>query len=378
VRRIALAGLLFALTAQNAAATDPGRWVDTGMTTLPSEYWQGVAFDPAGSAWFAGPQQGLYRTGPELTEQARVAAGIAPGEPFNHIGDVEWDAGEGGRLLLPLECYDPFASPQNTCGIGAVGVADPATLAWRYAVRLNGVPKAMWLALGEDGTLWTQAGPDLVGFDADAVRPGAGAIDPVRVLPGAHPEQASGGAVLGGRLYTAVQPSPDRMQLHSADLATGARVLEAEREIVGESEGLAAYPGLGGTLHWLVAPGLVTAGTQPTFGRTNSVLMHLAPTGVTPPGARQRLSEIRLRVTPRRPRAGRPVRLRLRATARVVGRTVPADGAVVRSRGKSVFLNEDGRGSLRVRAPRRGRLVVRATRPAMSADRVVLRVRRKR
>src|SRR5205823_8165925 len=108
VRRIALAllALSWAL-ACTAQAADPRLWTRTGATTLPSDYWQGLATAGDGALLFAGPQIGLYRTTPDLrSETARVAsaipASVQTGERFNHIGDVEFDPREGGRLVLPL------------------------------------------------------------------------------------------------------------------------------------------------------------------------------------------------------------------------------------------------------------------------------------
>ena len=48
-------------------------------------------------------------------------------ERYNHIGDITWDKREGGRVLLPLECFLPFFG--NICRTGSIGVADPETLA---------------------------------------------------------------------------------------------------------------------------------------------------------------------------------------------------------------------------------------------------------
>src|SRR3954466_8066596 len=132
MRRVLALAVLLLVVAVPASARAADRWVVTGRTTLPVNYWQGVAMAPTGAAWFDGPVVGLYRTDDRLRERARVDTGIAPGEPFNHIGDLEWDPREGGRLLLPLECYDASVTPSNTCGIGAVAVADPTTLARRY------------------------------------------------------------------------------------------------------------------------------------------------------------------------------------------------------------------------------------------------------
>jgi hypothetical protein len=47
-------------------------------------------------------------------------------EGYNHVGDIGY---QGGRVLLPLECYTPGGpNGANTCGTGSIGVADPATL----------------------------------------------------------------------------------------------------------------------------------------------------------------------------------------------------------------------------------------------------------
>jgi hypothetical protein len=369
VAGFALAAL--ALLSAPAAAPAADAWVVTGRSTLPPQYWQGVAFDPSGTSWFAGPVVGLYRDDPGLRETARVDSALVAGEPFNHIGDLEFDPRENGRLLLPLECYDPAHTPSNTCGIGAVGVADPATFARRYTVALNGVPKAMWLALGPDGRLWTQAGPDLLSFSADAVAAGVAAIDPSGSLPGVFDGEADGAAVLGGRLYFTRQEAGGVQQLWSLDLGSGAKRLEATVGVIGESEGLAAYPGLGGALHWVIAPGLYP---DATYGH-QSVLVHLNPRGAALPGKAQRLSPVKLRATPSRPlRAGRTVTLTLRAWARIVGTTVAADGAVVRVAGKAVTLDASGLGKLRMRVPHARTWRITASRRGLRPTVVRLRV----
>lgn len=120
-----------------ARADDPGRWLRSRADPVPLEYFQGLTHDPGRRIFFAGLFEGLYRTDAALRERARNARAIRPGVGFNHIGDPTWDAAEGGRLLLPLECFDPRRG--NTCGRGAIGVADPATLAWRYLVSLDPV-----------------------------------------------------------------------------------------------------------------------------------------------------------------------------------------------------------------------------------------------
>src|SRR4051812_19457369 len=133
MRRIGVALLVLAtcLAAAPARAADPGRWRVTGTTTLPILYYQGVTVDPARNFYFDGIYVGLYRTSPGFTETARTADVIPPevhaSERYNHIGDISWDRAEGGRILLPLECYVPNGpNGGNPCLHGSIGVADPA------------------------------------------------------------------------------------------------------------------------------------------------------------------------------------------------------------------------------------------------------------
>ena len=104
-----------------AGAADPGRWVETGYDPVPLEYFQGVTSDPQRNLFFDGLFQGLYRTNSELVEQGRNNAAIPTEvnqlEKYNHIGDITWDSREGGRVLLPLECYLPIIG--NFCGTGS-------------------------------------------------------------------------------------------------------------------------------------------------------------------------------------------------------------------------------------------------------------------
>src|SRR5215213_3620819 len=145
--RIVLATLsLFLLIASAASAADPGRWRLVSEKEIPLTYYQGITDVPGGFA-FSG-HAGIYRTDSQLGEQAanHDAVGLQThlAESYDHIGDLTYDAREGGRLLLPLECYYP-GSPNggNTCprtqqiGTGALGVADAQTLEWRYYVKLD-------------------------------------------------------------------------------------------------------------------------------------------------------------------------------------------------------------------------------------------------
>src|SRR3954447_15292408 len=131
--------------ASTAAASNPGRWVLTGASSVPDNYWQGLTSDPSDSQlFFIGPSQGLWQTTPQLVQTAGVSkeipTAVKQSVGYNHIGDPTWLDGEGGRVVLPMECFNPAADPSNTCGKGAFGVADPGTLAFRYYVQLDPAP----------------------------------------------------------------------------------------------------------------------------------------------------------------------------------------------------------------------------------------------
>ena len=175
------------VAAAPARAADPGRWTVTGTTTLPLLYYQGVTVDPARNFYFDGIFVGLYRTDPAFTETGRtddvippdvhVARGLQP-HRRHQLGPRE-----GGRVLLPLECYVPGGpNGGNPCLHGSIGVADPGTLQWRYYVKLDPaeIPKAMWNEVSPDGTLlWTSSGDDLLAYrTAD--------ISPANAAPGAR------------------------------------------------------------------------------------------------------------------------------------------------------------------------------------------------
>jgi hypothetical protein len=267
-----------------AQAADPGRWTLTGSSTMPLYYYQGVTSDPAGHFYFDGIDVGLYRTDAQLNEQARnddvIPPAVTATEGYNHIGDISRDDREGGRILLPLECYYPPAG--NTCGTGSIGVADPATLRWRYYVKLDPryIAKAMWAELSPDGQLiWTSNGNDLLAYRASQVKPSHAApagplLKPVVTLRGAVPPTGITGATFhAGRLLVAGQDG-DLFQVWSIDLATGSRQLEIERTIVGESEGLDIADALGGLLHWQIQP--YNEQGVPTYPPLNGTLLHFA------------------------------------------------------------------------------------------------------
>jgi hypothetical protein len=351
----ALVGLAWALAAP-AQAADPGRWTLTAATSLPLVYYQGVTVDPARNLFFDGVYVGLYRTTPELTETARNDDVIPPevhlAEGYNHIGDISWDPAEGGRVLLPLECYVPGGpNGGNTCGHGSIGVADPVTLRWRYHVKLDPaeIPKAMWNEVSPDGSLvWTSSGDDLLAYRAADVAPTATApIRAVRRLPGAVPPSGITGATfVGERLFVAGQGGGP-FRVHSIDLATGARRLELERRIVGESEGLVTTALKGGTLHWLVQP-YTEEPSPPTYGPDHATLLSFAATGAAGAG---------------RPAAGPAARLLRRSRA-----------TVLRRGGFAAAVRCPAGCAARLRVTRGGRVLARATKRVRRASRVLVRL----
>jgi hypothetical protein len=257
-------------------------------TPIPLTYYQGISSSP-GRLYFDGIEAGLYRTDRRLAQRAARPLEIPPAVTaavgFNHIGDITWDARQGGRVLLPLECYTPgAANGGNTCGWGAIGVADPTTLAWRYAVKLDRaqIAKAMWAEVSPDGQrLWTSAGRDLLAYrTADVSRrhalPGGRPIRAVRRLRGAVPPTGvTGAAFYHGRLLLAGQ-SGTLFEVWSVNVATGRRRLEIQRRINGESEGLDVVDALGGVLHWIVTP-FDPAGRPPTYPGLQNVLLNFLP-----------------------------------------------------------------------------------------------------
>ena len=285
------------LIATPARAADPGRWKETGTTTLPIVYYQGVTVDPARNLYFDGVFVGLYRTDSGFNETGRVDDVIPPdvhlGEGYNHIGDLSYDRGEGGRILLPLECYVPNGpNGGNPCLHGSIGVADPATLQWRYYVKLDPaeIPKAMWNEVSPDGSLvWTSSGDDLLAYrTADITLANAAPEHPpiraVRRLRGAVPPSSITGATfVDGRLYVAGQRGGP-FRVWSIDLADGSRRLEIERAIVGESEGLVTARIKGGLLNWLIQP-FDPGGGTPTYSPDRATLVSFGPpSGAAVPG----------------------------------------------------------------------------------------------
>ena len=284
------AGAVLLLGAGTARAADPALWVQTGFSTVPFEYYQGVTSDAAGNHYFDGFFSGLYKTDSALNETARkdlaIPDAVSTREGYNHIGDLSWDSAEGGRLLLPLECYFPGVG--NFCGTGSFGVADPATLQWRYYVKLDpaDIPKAMWVERSPDGQLlWTSVGNDLIAYSSADVVPANAApagplIKPVkRLVDAVPPSGVTGATFYGGRLLLAGEDH-GRFQVWSVDTNTGERRLEIEQEIFGESEGLDVFDGLGGVLHWQI--GQINSHGPPTYGSGHTALVHFLPANNPP------------------------------------------------------------------------------------------------
>jgi hypothetical protein len=352
LRRTLIVLLVLATPAQ---AADPGRWRGVSADRIPLAYYQGTTSDPDHRLFFDGIVFGLYRADLELQQSASVddviPAAVSARESYNHIGDISWDRREGGRILLPLECYYPGTQPDaNTCHTGSIGVADPGTLRWRYYVKLSPaeIPKAMWAEVSPDGRLlWTSSGSDLLAYrvadiDRAHAAPGGPPLRAVRRLRGAVPPPGiTGAAFYGDPLFLAGQ-SDTTFEVWSVNTETGARRLEIQRGMVGESEGLSVVSGLGGgVLHWIITP-IDALGRPPTYGPGANALLNFAPRG--------HRRTLRLTVAPASVRARARVTLRFHAG-------VP--GAVVRVGKAWALTTAGGVAKLTVRAPRGG--TIRAT-----------------
>jgi hypothetical protein len=357
---VALAATL--TLASTASAKDPGRWLLTGASSIPNDYWQGLTSDPSDTnIFFIGPSQGLWQTNPQLVQSAGVSkvipTAVKQSAGYNHIGDPTWLDGEGGRVLLPMECYNPAADPPNTCGTGAFGIADPETLAFRYYVQLDPafIPKAMWAETSPNGKLiWTSSGDDLIAYRASQVTqanavPSGPELEPVKTLVGAVPATGVTGAVFRhGHLLLAGE-SNHVYQVWAVDTKTSDRKLKLEMHICGESEGLGLFSTLGGRLHWLIAPS--DSGCELTFGPTSALLhfrhspgrerFHVHISEVTIGGSSES-SELKVEVRARVTRAGgKPVR-----------------GAHARFAGGGDTTNRRGRATISTTLERPGRFAV--------------------
>ena len=418
----------FAAAAAPATAADPGRWVQSAQTTLPLYYYQGVTSDPRANFFFDGIHFGLYRSNTELpfTSDARnddvIPADVKARENYNHIGDISWDAGEGGRVLLPMECYYPVPGQNaNTCQTGSIGVADPCTLQWRYYVKLDSadIKKVMWNEVSPDGNLlWVEAGDgkssqggrDLIAYRTSEIRlanaaPAGPALKPVMRLRNIVPDSGiTGAAFYGGLLYVAGQDDPAGFQVWSIDLNTGRRTLEIERKVIGESEGLDTTEAKGGVLQWLIQP-YNTEG-PPTYGIANGTLLSFFPRGTPPPAARSTqppqcfdpsapisgggqpalkrggqqphitgagassgATQLRAAVQPRRTIVGQLTRYTFTVTTTSGAKNVAVSGATVRFSGATALTNSRGIAKITKRFRSRGRRRATVTKGGMRTGR---------
>ena len=274
-RIVALIGAAATVAAFPAAAlaapgpADPGIWQLKKATTISFTYWQGIS-SVTGYAdaplLFTGVAEGAYRTNSKLAQavgnDSEIPAEVKAAESYNHIGDGSFDQTEGGRFLLPLECYYPGAGG-NTCKTGSIGVADPKSLNWRYYVKLDPsiIAKAMWVEVSPDGKYaWTSSGDDLLAFrssdiSAKNAAPSGGVLRPARTLKGALKGLGgvTGAVFWRGKLLVAGQQGA-QFEIHSINTVSSAVTLEAQQTLSGESEGLDIVPAGGGLLQWQIMP----------------------------------------------------------------------------------------------------------------------------
>ena len=269
-------------------------WTLAAFSKMPKEYYQGITSDRDGRFYFDGIWSGLYRTDSNLRETARNEHFIPPDvrrrEGYNHLGDLSWDAGEGGRLLLPVECFSS-GTGRNTkaCKTTSIAVGDPETLEWRYYVKLDPTEtqRAAWNEVSPDGDLlWTSTGEDLLAFRTRDIRranaaPAGRSIAPARRLVAAVPTRGITGATFHNGLLLVAgvsKRSSEMLQIWSIDTNDGSSRLEVERRIIGESEGLDVASALDGILHWQILP-YTSLGRRPTYGRGRATLLHLMLVG---------------------------------------------------------------------------------------------------
>jgi hypothetical protein len=269
-------------------------------------------------------------------------------------------------VLLPLECYVP-GTPNggNTCGRGAIAVADPATLQLRYSVPLDplDIPKAMWAEVAPGGSeLWTSSGHDLIAYDTAAIAPGVVVPPrPIKRLAGAVPPSGvTGAAFYRGRLLLAGQDA-GALQVWSIDVsaATPPRLELELPGVAAESEGLDVIDARDGMLHWLLSP-FAPGGATPTYGVGHSELLSFVPA-----------ADARLSVLASRLANGK---LHVIVRLRYAGRLHRVEGARVSAGGVHALTGHDGSADLRVR--RTGAIRITATKQQLLAGHATLRVAR--
>jgi hypothetical protein len=272
---------------------DPGRWKLVSTTSVRIFYYQGMAHDDHGHFFFDGIDNGLFKTDSSFTQLGGttpyIPATVAARDKYNHIGAITYAKGIG--VLLPMECYDG----SNCADTGAIGVADPTTLAWKYEVKLDPatIKKAMWAAVSPNGRLlWTSSGDNLLAYDMSDISashawPAHAPIKPVKRLKNAVPPSGvDGGAFFGGRLYLAGTVG-NVHQVWSVDPSTGSRRLEISRTIIGEQEGMDFVWQDGGRVHPVALCSDASCGsaahqTSNSFGGLLHLMVMPIPDGSTP------------------------------------------------------------------------------------------------
>jgi hypothetical protein len=273
---------------------DPGRWTMVSTTSIRIFYYQGMTQDDQGHFYFDGVDNGLFKTDGSFTQLAGttpyIPADVAARDKYNHIGAIAYAKSTG--VLLPMECYNGT----NCANTGAIGVADPATLAWEYEVKLDPatIKKAMWAAVSPNGKLlWTSSNNNLLAYSMADISPAHAwpahaAIKPVTILKNAVPPSGvDGGAFYQNRLYLAGTVG-DVHQVWSIDTSNGSRRLEISRTIVGEQEGIDFDAQDQGAVHSVPlcsdpSCGAATKYTTNSFGGLLHLMVMPQPDGKTPP-----------------------------------------------------------------------------------------------
>jgi hypothetical protein len=343
--RRALVVVLAAMALPTAAqAADPGLWIKTSQLTKPAWYRQGLASDPVtGNVFFSGSFSGITLTHNEREIKKFtnvIPQDVADREKYNHIGDIAFDPGEGGRILLPLESYAPLQPDTNPSKTASIGVMDSKTLAWKYYVKLDPseINKAQWVATdSEHGLIWTLGDTSLLAYNIADINPAnaapnAAPIHSVRRLDFVVPDGAGGAVVIGNRIYLSqLKDGVDR--IISMDLTTGATQLEIEFPQSYEQEGLDTGPYLDGFLHWEVVPGAGLSSTQ---------LLNFVPKG----------ARLALKLNRARVKAGKKTPLTATATVNTNGFKIPLRDVEIRLGGKSVRTDAGGHAKLTVKLTR--------------------------
>jgi hypothetical protein len=299
----------------SGAGPAAARWQLRTVSPESLLYNQGVTFDPTSNSFFfdgviSATNSGLYRVN---TEGSLVAAnfGVLPftKEGYNHTGDLSFDPAQR-RVLLPLECYYPDRGG-NTCGSGAIGVADPVSLRLLYYVNLDPaqIAKAMWVEISPDGRwLWTSSGTHLIAYRAadvsqaraDGQRAGtAGGIEGTDLGPVLPDSGVTGAAfvqdpltrtsrlflslnegaqfdVVAYRVGVARDGSPELLSASPVP-----KIVVPKWFFATEPEGLAITSPLswqspfGGVLHWQVLPTI-------TLFTLYSIVLNYVPRSTTP------------------------------------------------------------------------------------------------